>query len=500
MTVEPVTDYQLPDDHRSFLEGRFRAVREDAPSGEQRLQLSLAVIDRAAALLVERGARVVALFVTEQPERSLLAIFALRGQLVALRAPISAGSSFPSLSSISPAFLLPEREVHDVHGHTPLGHPDLEPIVRPDPDRLRRHVVGEGTFVIPYGPIRSGIFEAIQHVIETGGEDVLAVEVRPFFKRRDLERRFNGLTLEHGVHLAERVAGIASVAHAVAFAQAVERACGVEAPPRACLWRVVHAELERIANHLDVAVRLAEDAALSVGVARFGILKEQVMRTRAEMCGSRFGRGVVRPGGIVTEPLIGIDELRRFLHEFEDDLRRDRQLLLATASFTDRLIGSGQLDRPTTEEYAGVGPVARACGVPTDARFERPYGSYRRLGFRVATADDGDAMARLEVRFDEIRESIHLVRQACEQVKKAEAEISVELGDGGGAALGWAEAPMGEVVYWVETAGGRLGAVRIASPSLRNWPLFAESFRGDVLTDFSFIEHSFGSTAAGADR
>ncbi len=500
MTVEPAATGRLADDHQAFLEGRFRAVPEDAPTGEQRLRLPLAVIDRAAALLLERRARFVALFIAEQPARSLMLVFALRGQLVTLRAPIGNGSSFPSLSTICPACLYPEREVHDVDGLTALGHPDLAPIVRPDADQLRRHVVGEGTFVIPYGPIRSGIFESIQYVIETGGEDVLALEVRPYFKRRDLERRFSGLSAEHGAFLAERVAGIASVAHATAFAQAVERALGVVPPPRACLWRVVHAELERIANHLAVAVRLAEDAALSVGVARFGILKEQVMRTRARLCGSRFGRGVVTPGGVTAEPLIGIDELRRFLHGFESDLRRDRRLLLGTASFTDRLIGSGKLDRRTMEEYAGVGPVARASGVPTDARFERPYGSYRRLGFRVATAVDGDAMARLEVRFDEIGESVHLIRQACEQLEKAGPGHLVEIGDGAGAALGWTEAPMGELVYWVEIAGGRLATVRIASPSLRNWPLLAESFRGDVLTDFSFVEHSFGSTPAGADR
>ena len=59
---------------------------------------------------------------------------------------------------------------------------------------------------------------------------------------------------------------------------------------------------------------------------------------------------------------------------------------------------------------------------------------------------------------------------------------------------------MGELVYWVEVDGGRVKTARISSPSLRNWPLFAESFRGDVLTDFSFIEHSFGLTPAGADR
>ena len=145
-------------------------------------------------------------------------------------------------------------------------------------------------------------------------------------------------------------------------------------------------------------------------------------------------------------------------------------------------------------------PLPRASGAAVDARFERPYGAYVRVGGRIATAEGGDAMARLAVRFAEIAEGLHLIRQAFERLDKYGPELRVALPAGSGAAFGWAEAPMGELVYWVEVEAGRLRTVRISSPSLRNWPLFASSFRGDVLTDFSFIEHSFGLTPAGADR
>jgi Ni,Fe-hydrogenase III large subunit len=340
---------------------------------------------------------------------------------------------------------------------------------------------------------------------------VLALETRPFFKRRALERRFEGLSPAHGAVLAERVAGIAAVAHATAFAQAVERALGVEPPPAAQLWRVVHAELERIANHFDVAFKLAEDAALAVGAARFAILKEDVLRLRARLCGSRFGRGVVVPGGVSATPAIEPGDIRAAVEQLERDLRRDRRLLLRTTSFTDRLIGTGSLDRATVETLGGVGPVARATGAATDARFERPYGAYNRLGFEVATALDGDAMARLEVRLAEVTQSIHLIRQALDGLGRAGGALTAVTpprrersadapGDDRTSAYAWVEAPQGELVYRVEVAGGRIGQVRIASPSLRNWPLFTAAFRGDVLTDFSFIEHSFGLTPAGADR
>jgi Ni,Fe-hydrogenase III large subunit len=110
-------------------------------------------------------------------------------------------------------------------------------------------------------------------------------------------------------------------------------------------------------------------------------------------------------------------------------------------------------------------------------------------------------MARLEVRLGEIEQSLHLTRQALDRLQRlGDGPLSTELPAGDGAAFGWAEAPQGELVYWTELEGGSLGRVHISSPSLHNWPLFVASFRGDVLTDFSFIEHSFGLTPAGADR
>jgi Ni,Fe-hydrogenase III large subunit len=483
----------------ALVDGRIAATPEPRPAGERGVVLAPERLPEAVALLTGAGARLVGLLVAERPERSLLAALAHRGELIVLRSPIGEGS-YPALGATVPAAIWDERALRDLEALEPEGLPDPAPMASPDPDRPRRLVGGPEVHLMPYGPIRSGVFESIQYVIETGGEDVLALEVRPMFKRRDLEDRVAGMDVTAATAVAERTAGIAGVAHAMALAQGVERALEVAVPERAQLWRATHAELERIANHLDVAVRLAEDAALSVAVARFGILKEDVMRLRAALCGSRFGRGVVVPGGVAAEPLLSPGEVMEALRAINLRLRRDRRLLLRTTSFTDRLIGTGRLDRGTVERLAGVGPVARATGAAIDVRLERPYCAYARLGFRVVTADDGDAMARLEVRFGEVRQSLHMLRQALDRLKRVDGPLTAEVPPGSGAAFGWAEAPQGELLYWVETAAGRMERVRVCSPSFRNWPLMAASFRGDVLTDFSFIEHSFGLTPAGADR
>lgn len=489
-----------PGELTGSLAQRLGAAVEPGPPGELRLRVGAGEFDSAVRTLHEASARFVSILSADTPERALVAVFALHGELVVLRAP--GGAPDGTIGSWWPAVRWAEQElVERCSGDGGAAGGYERRLTAPDADLLDRRLDGLDVFTIPYGPVRSGVFEAIQFQIETGGEDVPRIQTRPFFKHRGMEQRFAGLTPEAGVHVAERVAGVASVAYASAFSQAVERALGVAAPPRAERWRAVYAELERIACHLDVIAKQAEAAALYVGQARFGILKEQVMRLRATLTGSRFGRGVITPGGVRCEGAMELDELLLALAGLERELRRDRRLFLATASMTDRLIGSGRLPRTLVEDHSAVGPLARGSGLSTDARHERPYGDYLRLGLRVVTHREGDAMARVNVRFGELSESLRILRQSIDHLRRPDGELAVALpADGSGAAFGWAEAPQGELVIWVEIRDGLIHRVHVASPSLRNWALFDHAFPADVLTDFAFIEHSFGLSVAGADR
>lgn len=477
------------------------ASNEPAPAGEVRLRVEAPAFAGAAKVIQRAGGRFVSMFLADTPERSLTAAFALRGELILVRAPASGEAAFESVGRWWPAAVWAERELSELHGVRFADERHPRRASAPDADLIDRQISGLDVFSIPYGPVRSGVFEAIQFHIETGGEDVPRIHTRPFFKRRGMEARFAGLAPDVAVHVAERVAGIASCAYAACFCQAVERALGMQAPRRAERWRAVYCELERMACHLDVIAKEAETTALYVGQARFQILKEQVMRLRSRLTGNRFGRGMIVPGGVRGEGMMDLDELLAALDRLERDLRRDRRMFLGTASMTDRLIGAGRLPRGLVEEYGGVGPLARGSGLSTDARHERPYGNYTRLGLQVVSERDADAMARVRVRFGELSESLRILRQTVDHLRRRDGEsraavpVAVE-----GAACGWVEAPQGELLMWVEVVKGIIGRVHIASPSLRNWALFDHAFPKDVLTDFAFIEHSFGLTPAGADR
>jgi formate hydrogenlyase subunit 5 len=320
-----------------------------------------------------------------------------------------------------------------------------------------------------------------------------------FYKHRGIAGRFTGMTVHDGVLLAERAEGIASVAHALAFCHAVETIAGCGIPREAALVRVIHAELERIANHLDVAMRLADAAGLAVAAARFALHKERVLRLVSSLCGSRFGRGVVVPGGVAAFPQRPADLLPT-LGKLEKQVTADAEVLMGTSSFLDRLRGTGPLSPDRAREHGALGPIGKASGYSDDARLARPYDGYPLLGTEPAGEHSGgDAMARLRVRFEEAAQAFRLIRQAVEEFPertRLAPQVPCEPLDG--RAVGWAEAPQGEVLYDVAIEDGRIACCQPRSASFHNLVLMHEVFAGDILTDFPFIEASFGLSVAGA--
>lgn len=480
----------------------------------------------AVARRIAEGERLAALFGTAHPPGvRLTALLADAGTLRAVQTRLAPGHlRFPSLAPRVPAAAWFERELHDLFGVTATGRARLDPLVLPqaaahavwptpgDPGApvgdvevhtspLSSHVRGPGTFTLPLGPVRSGVVESAEYLIEGPGEDIAHVRVRPHYKHRGLEKRFEGLDLPTGVLLAERVEGVASVAHALAYCQAVEGIAGVT-PPAAARWiRTAYAELERLANHLHSLLLLAEAAGLGVGIARLGYHKERVLRLLGSLSGSRFGRGVITPGGVHQLPGVPLDDAVATLRAVERDVTRDAELLLTTPSFLDRLRGTGRLPAAIARAYATCGPVARASGVATDVRVDRPYAGYGELGpDNCALGTAGDALERTRVRWAEMRDSLVLARTALVRLAdlgpnpQLRAEIPAQLS---GYGVGSAEAPQGEVLYWVECADGVLHRCKPRSASFVNLAAFPQVFTGDITTDFAFIEASFAVSIAG---
>ncbi|MGH3125187.1 MAG: NADH-quinone oxidoreductase subunit C, partial [Streptosporangiaceae bacterium] len=435
---------------------------------------------------VAAGCRFADLFGTTRPDGLLLtAHLAGPAGLETWQVLLPSGTvSYPALTPRLGAAFWYEREIHDLFGVVPDGHPRLQPLILAgSPAVLPSHVAGPGLFTIPHGPVRSGVMESIEYLVETPGEDIPHLNMRVFYKHRGVEKRFEGMTVADGVLLAERTEGIATVAHTLAYCHAVERMAGAEVPWAAGLIRVVHAELERLACHLDVIVRLSDAAGLAVATARFGWHKEQVLRLVSQLCVSRFGRGVVVPGGVRAASALGPGELLAAVGELDRRIGADLRVLTGTASFLDRLRRTGPLPPERAHEHGALGPIGRASGSTDDARQARPYDGYGSLAVRIASRSDGDALARLDVRVREITQSFHLLRQAADELTGTASgplQVRCEVVDGRDA--GWAEAPQGEVLYDVSVSGGRITRCRVRSASFHNLVLMHEVFAGDILT------------------
>jgi Ni,Fe-hydrogenase III large subunit len=472
---------------------------------------------------VTAGRRFAGLFGTARPEGLLLSAHVAGAEDIAVRETVlpAGTTSYPALTPRLGAAFWYEREIADMFGVIPQGHPRPEPLllpelpgdtprprpgapdgpaaIEPDPRALPRHVIGPGLFTIPHGPVRSGVVESIEYLVETPGEEIPHLNMRVFYKHRGLEKRFEALTPADVALLAERVEGTASVAHALAYCHALERIAGVRVPWPATLIRVLHAELERLACHLDVAVRLADAAGLAVATARFGWHKEQVLRLVSHLCGSRFGRGVVVPGGVGGAPEVGPGELLAAIGRLAKAVTADVTSLMGTASFLDRLRRTGPLTPERARAHGALGPVGKGSGFSDDAREARPYDAYPSLGLRQpAPRQAGDALARLRVRWDEVAQSFHLLRQVADELGEApDGPLRADCEPADGRAVGWAEAPQGEVLYDVRLEDGQITRCRPRSASFHNLVLMHEVFAGDILTDFPFIEASFGLSVAG---
>lgn len=427
----------------------------------------------------------------------------------------------PSLAHIWPLLGWYEREVTDLFGirfidhpepirlvlhediPPPLAHPRVASPVRvatqggaprPVPEMDARDVQ-----MLPFGPVRADVLESAEFTFFYVGEQILHYQPHLFFKHRGMEERFEGRDLRQGVVLAERVSGVGTVAHALAYCQAVEAACGCTVPARARWLRVLLAELERIYNHLHYLGHLSNTTTLKVGEAQGKLLEERAKQISARVTGSRFLRGVLSPGGLRRDltPPEWIDSELELLRA---ESARYVELLEKSESHLDRLITTGVLSTTLAFDQGATGPVQRASGVDRDLRRDHPYAAYDTLAPAVPVRQDGDAYARAQVRTAELDESITLVQRVLQALPEGPVHAACEAVPGG-EGFGWSESPRGSLFYAVHLGGdGRLRRVKVKSPSFSNWRVFPFTVHDSNMMDYAINEASFGLTIAGCAR
>ena len=433
-------------------------------------------------------------------------------------------TEFPSLATRSFAASRFEREIQDLFGLIAIGHPDPRrlalhqfwpdgyyPLRRDATARTDviddgrpfpfRRVEGPGMFEITVGPVHAGIIEPGHFRFSVHGETIVNLETRLGFVHKGTEKLFETLSLSRAPELAERISGDTSVAHALAFCQALETLTGTDVPARARWLRVLLLELERLYNHVGDVGMIVNDTGYAFGHAHCFRLRERLLRLNARLTGHRLLRGAVVAGGIAG-PVVGADleraarEVDRVIGEFIEIAR----VSLDNTMVLERLQGTGRLTGRTAREMQVVGMVARASGIDADARRDAPFAAYDALPFHVPVYDTGDVWARTMVRLDEVRQSAAFIAEVAH--RGPSGPVAVPLGPlrAGAHATGLVEGWRGPIWHWV-LAGSTdgLARVKIVDPSCRNWPALEYAVLGNIVPDFPLCNKSFNLSYSGND-
>jgi Ni,Fe-hydrogenase III large subunit/Ni,Fe-hydrogenase III component G len=432
--------------------------------------------------------------------------------------------TFPSLATRWYLASCYEREIHDLFGLVPAGHPDLRrlplhqfwpagyhPLLKDGVARREffdngapypfRRVEGEGIYEITVGPVHAGIIEPGHFRFSVEGETIINLESRMYFVHKGIEKLFESAALTDALKLAERVSGDSSVAHTLAFCQAVESLARMELPPRAAYLRVVLLELERLYNHIADVGAICTDTGFAVANAHALRLREDLLRLNAHLAGHRLLRGSLVPGGVALDLTPAqIADARGSIARVIADFNQIVEIALGNGLVLDRLRGTGRLSQQTAREMQVVGIVARASGIDEDARRDYPFAAYAALPPRVVVHTEGDVWARLMVRVEEAREAARLIDAALATLPDGALAAPIAVWPQGEAAGGIVEGWRGPIWHWVVAGKDKtLRRVKIKDPSFANWPALNYAILENVVPDFPLVNKSFNLSYAGND-
>ncbi|MEL7658748.1 MAG: NADH-quinone oxidoreductase subunit C, partial [Bacillota bacterium] len=276
-------------------------------------------------------------------------------------------NSFPSASTKIPAAALYEREIQDLFGLHPIGHPDAKRLVfhgnwpesnyplrkdfpfdrKPETADEKMDfnmITGDGIFEIPVGPVHAGIIEPGHFRFSLAGEPILNLEAQLYFVHRGIEKFSEGKSVEQCFYLSERISGDESFTNSLAYCQAIEQIAGIAIPDRAAYTRVLFAELERLISHLADLAGVCTDVAYGFATSQFSMVRNWTQNAAEMLCGMRFLRSVNKPGGIRKDFLSGKEkDFVRLLMEIKKELEDTEDIVMHNSLFIDRIENTGIL-------------------------------------------------------------------------------------------------------------------------------------------------------------
>jgi Ni,Fe-hydrogenase III large subunit len=468
--------------------------------------------------LVSNGGKVVQFFAYPHGDR--LRFLAVLRTDTLLTATCDAPDTYPAMTATCENFHLFEREIAEQTGIIPRGHPWLKMVryhanargvadvfgndYQEDiPGKYDYYAVsGDEIHEVAVGPVHAGVIEPGHFRFNCIGERVLNLEIQLGYQHRGVEPLLLQAAPNRRPFIAESIAGDTAVANSLCLAQAIEALSGMPVDAGAKIIRTIGLELERIANHVGDLGALSNDVAFLAPANYCGRMRGDFLNMSLLLCGNRFGKGLVRPGGVrfcLTDDIR--NTLVQRIAELKPQVSHVIDLIFSTSSVRSRFEGCGRVSRSDAEKLGLVGPAGRACGLPYDARRCFPTEHYGNLDIPENAEATGDVYARAKVRADETMQSIRLI----ESLLRHPVETHCVDGENlpltpDSLVVTINEAWRGELSHCILTdETGRILHYKVKDPSFHNWNGLSMALRNTGISDFPLNNKSFNLSYCGFD-
>lgn len=344
-------------------------------------------------------------------------------------------------------------------------------------------------FIVPIGPQHPALKEPGHFEFTVDGEIVTNASARLGFVHRGMEKGAEARTWVQDLYLMERVCGICSHVHAMAFALGVEKLAGVQAPPRAQAIRELIAELERIHSHLLWLGVCAHEGGFDTLFMFSWRDRETVMDLLEAISGNRVNYSANILGGVKIDINDAQkDALRRGMDFLEERTHHYLKVVTEDETFLGRTRNVGKMNFEEADLLGAIGPTGRASGLPRDVRVDSPYAAYADFPVKVVTGTNGDLEARFVLRIEELFESYRVVRELVENLPEGELSVRVPRRIPEGETISRVEAPRGELLYFIKSNGSdKPERIKVRTPSLCNWASVLVTAVGHKLADMPMI-------------
>lgn len=370
----------------------------------------------------------------------------------------------------------------------------------PTPQR-ENNVPAEGRQVkIIIGPQHPALLEPEKFSVTVDGETVTKVEPRIGYVHRGIEKSAETRTYLQDIYLVERVCGICNAVHAYTFVGTVEKIFKADIPPRAQYLRVIAMELNRLHSHLLTLGHAGLEIGYETLFQYFWRDREPIMDLIELTSGNRLYGSIMTIGGVRRDITSDqIPKIKTVLSKLRSQLPFYRKIYLEEPTLRLRMKDVGVLSREEALKLSVTGPVARGSGVDMDVRKDQPYAAYGEIPFKEIVYNDGDTWARMNVRLDEVEESINIIDYAVDHLPSGPIKIDLPRSVPVGEAVLTIEAPRGELIYYVRSNGtDKPERVKIRTPTLSNIPSFLSTAIGeniaDVPSNFVSLDPCFSCT------